>query len=125
MFGIKDLISQNIVNSSVNKSSQSYKTTAEVLEISESRNLCRIKYRNAKSKLVIEDEIPVKLIGNENGDWFPDKGEIVMVEEVKGKAIITGIYYEDYEVDVKSRCHNEKDIYAENVSSDNCCGNIF
>lgn len=70
---------------------------ARVLEIDEPSNTCKIGYRDKYGKTNEKERIHVKLYNVSIVDWFPKKGDLVLVDQNEDNFVITGPHANSYQ----------------------------
>ena len=122
---IKELIEQKIVHpTSKTRGEIAYKI-ARVLKANEKLNECSIRYIDNNGIERNEDNVKVKVYEPLFTDWFPRKGDIVELEEIRGATLITGLLSECFEEHIKPLNFLTSDIHASDMSANTFGGFIF
>lgn len=119
---IKQKLRDNIVEPAANSRSVST-LSAIITNCNEKTNTCDIKYTRPDGKEKFEKDIPVLLSNKSIIDWFPEKNDVVLIQEKNDIIYIIGPGYTDYN-NVRKSIKLENDIYT-NSFIDTLGGFIF
>ena len=109
----------------VNSGETSSRVLAKVKKVDESRNTCQIEYFDKKGKRRIDSNVPVRVSSYSVIDWFPTKGDVVVIEVFGRDAIITGEPETISGVNNRSKNTIESDVYSDNMSCNTEGGYVF
>lgn len=102
-----------------------FRVAAVVIESDEKGNVCTVKYRNKKGILVTKENAVVRSSSPSIIDWFPERGDYVMIEVYGGKPTVTGML--DGEARTKSKADStlDNDVYSDNMGCETNGGYIY
>lgn len=121
----KDNLLSHLINPSNQTGDSTLRTVGLVLKIDEENNSCSVKYLNKKGRTVVKKNAPVRLSSSSVIDWFPEKGQKVMIEVNNNSPVVIG------EVETESSTSNrgnttlESDIYSDNMGCETNGGYIY
>lgn len=96
---------------------KSVTTVAKVLKADEKNNSCDIQYVDKNSIIRNRNNVGVRLYGN-GTDWFPQKDELVIVEDKETTCEIIARHVQNYNMDVRARMKLKMDIYSDSSGAD-------
>lgn len=88
----------------------------QILDSNEKTNSCKVKYTKKDGTQEIKYNVQLVLANNGVIDWFPEKGEMVLVQEKDGAIFVIGPAYDDYS-SVRESIMPKKDVLADTFGS--------
>ncbi|MCY7866121.1 hypothetical protein [Bacillus atrophaeus] len=122
---LKKFLQNDIVNPTAANRGEVFYKVAIVTKADENNNVCSIKYIDKDAFESNKDNVQVKIYSHGVQDWFPEKDDIVSIEEVNGVPIITGIPEEAYAAKVKGKNDLETDILSDEMSCETGGGYVY
>ena len=102
-----DNLKSGVVGESIRASSATRRTIAKVIDANENTNFCTIVYKDQSGSVT---EMPQVAVDFRNTDWFPEKGDTVLIDMTRNSAVIVSRYTTDYASEVRSEEKLENDI---------------
>lgn len=115
---LKHKIQENVVNPVAYSRGVHYEKIAVVKRADEINNLCDVEYIDKDGYKSNKVNVPVKIYSPSMEDWFPEEGDIVMIEERGSTVAIIGIPPFAYGTNVKSQNRLESDFLSDNLTTD-------
>lgn len=125
MSKIKDIIQQYMINPAMNNRGETHYKVAKIIKTYEDKNECSIEYIDKDRIFSNKDSVAVRIYNPYGDNWFPQKGDIVTIEEIDGTPVITGMPEELYSTKIRTAKQLEKDIHPDNVSTNTDGGYII
>lgn len=122
---LKQFFQQNIVNPTIVNRGENLHKLAIVTKANESNNVCSIKYIDKDAFESNKDNVPVKIYSPGMQDWFPQKDDVVIIEEIDGEPIITGISANAYNSSIRNTNSLSSDIFSDELSGETEGGYIY
>ena len=110
MSEIKDTIKQNIVLPET-KDSELLRSYGRVIFSNEKENVCTVIYTNRDGIPVIKNGVPVSIGSVDN--WFPSVGDIVLLDLINEKPLITGRSFNNYASQIRENNKLLFDIFSD------------
>ena len=109
----------------INSGENVMRSLAEVKKTDEPNNTCHISYKDKKGRRRSNSNVPVRSTSNAVIDWFPEEGDIVIIEINGDSPVIIG-EPETY-TGILNRSKNtiESDVFSDNMSRETEGGYIF
>ena len=109
-----------VIGEAMRSANKDQQTVAMVMSADESNNLCAVEYMDRDGNKVKIDKAMVDL---RNKDWFPSKGDIVLIRVSGRSALVEQQYTEDYNADVRSKQKLSNDVTPDGDGT--VAGSIF
>ncbi len=109
-----------VIGEAMRSANRDQQTVAKVLSADESNNQCTVEYMDRDGSKVKIDKAMVDL---RNKDWFPSKGDIVLIRVSGRSALVEQQYTEDYNADVRSKQKLSNDVTPDGDGT--VAGSIF
>lgn len=116
MSSILDVIKDRAIEPITNEL-KSVTTLALVKKADEKNNTCDIQYVDKNGLVRNRNNVSVRLYGN-GTDWFPKRGESVVVQETETTCEVIARYVQNYNMDVRARMKLKMDIYSDSSGAD-------
>lgn len=114
-------LTEDIISPNIQSANNAQQTVAVVTKADEANNVCTVRYINQDGD---KAEIDRAVVDLRNKDWFPQKGDAVLIRVSGSKtALIEQKYTENYNKDVRGKQQLKNDIMPDDNST--CCGQIF
>ena len=121
--GIKQGLQNNIVNAAV-RPNQEMTMMAVVTSSDDSNNICSVRYIDKNGNKKTRENVTVRLYGS-GTDWFPAKGDTVILQESNDLCVIIARHVSNYNMDVRSKMELKQDIYSDESGGQDPGGNIY
>lgn len=122
---LKKFFQNDVVNPTAINRGETLHKFAIVTKVDETNNVCSIRYLDKDALERNKDNVPVRIYSPTMQDWFPEKDDIVSIEEIKGAAVIVGIPEAAYSVNVKGKTDLESDVLSDEMTGDTEGGYIY
>ncbi|PTY92876.1 hypothetical protein [Heyndrickxia sporothermodurans] len=122
---LKSFFQNNVVNPTAINRGETLHKFAVITKVNESDNVCSIRYIDKDALERNKDNVPVKIYSPTMQDWFPEKDDVVTIEEKDGNPIITGVPEGNYAVNIKGKNELESDVLSDEMSCDTEGGYIY
>lgn len=124
MAGLKDVIAEKVVSPSVNNDGDHFGVEAIVRTIDADNSTCTITYRSGEGR-VTRENVLVRTGSVSFVDWFPEKGDHVLVNIINGRHYVTGPSDAELRGMRKRNSRLASDIYSDMTATDTQGGWIF
>lgn len=104
--------------------SREHTIVGEVTLSDEKNNVCSVRYMDKDGYVSNKDNVPVRVYNQSFADWFPAKGEQVVMTESNYQVTIVSKYEGGYGTAVRAGTEMKKDIYT-SMFGGTMAGNIF
>jgi hypothetical protein len=111
MNDVRQKLIENIVEPAATGRSPST-IAGTILDVSESDNTCSVAYTKPDGRKINKYNVPVMLTNKSIIDWFPEKGETVLLQDKNDIVYITGPSYESYS-DIRNKISLKNDLFSE------------
>lgn len=122
---LKSFIQNDVVSPTAVNRGETLHKFAVVTKVDEANNVCSIKYVDKDALESNKDNVPVKIYSPSMQDWFPEKDDVVTIEEVDGYPIITGVPEGAYNVNTRGKNDLESDVLSDEMSCETEGGYIY
>ena len=119
---LKDQIQSNVVNPTIHGMNM-INTIGVVQDSDESNNTCTVQYIDKNGNKRNRENVIVRLYGA-GTDWFPSKGETVIVEETEDTCVVIARHVGNYDMDVRSKMELKQDKYSDGGACNDPGGSI-
>lgn len=121
----KDSLIGGVLMPTMNAGGSVLRTEGIILNTNDRNSSCTVKFRDQKNRIITKTNVFVKSGSPSLIDWFPEKGDHVILEVINSEPIVIGESITRARYSNQAKSSLDSDIYTDNLGAETMGGYIF